>query len=503
MSIGKKLISNTTYLFLDWLSSALLSFIFWLIVWKTLDPVDWGIIGTSSNFIALLSSFLLAGLPFAISKLIPYYINSKKRKQANALVRFSLKVILITTTIFTLVAAIFHSSISSFLKIPDDAFILTAASIVFVSYGNILGFVQYGFQEMKKFFLTDVANFIMKTIGTILLVFVGIKYLGPMIGITFGFLATFLLRLSPKYLRDGKNSKVDYKEIWKYAAPAYISGASWALIIYSQFILLTVLGGSLAVTGVFTVPSTLSNLLGVFATVLTTAAFPVISGLFGRKAKRRQSKIISLIFRYTLLVVVPIGVLLMLFPQYAILLISKQSSLSGTSYFPILVPAALLYGLGYILHTNLYAIGKPHLQRNLVLATTGIFLGLSLLLIWKFSGIGLAVSYLTSMLFLFISSLYYVRKCLNFRTMDSLKIIAASICIGALLYAVKSLIGSIIVLAAVLLPSTLIYLGVLFAMRFYRSEDISILNTIAEKVPAIRRYILFVTKRIERKVIKE
>jgi len=42
--IGEKLISNTTYLFLDWFVLGFFSFLFWVILGKTLSPHEVGIV---------------------------------------------------------------------------------------------------------------------------------------------------------------------------------------------------------------------------------------------------------------------------------------------------------------------------------------------------------------------------------------------------------------------------------------------------------------------------
>lgn len=164
MSLGSRLISNASYLFLDWFVSSVLSFIFWLIIWKSLDPVDWGIIATSTNFVILLSAFVLFGVPTAMSKLIPHFVNRKKLKSAYSLIKFSLKLVSLSVFSFAIIFFFFSDSISTFLKLPKDAFVLTTLSIVFISFATFFGFILYGFQEMKKYFATDSVNFIIKAV---------------------------------------------------------------------------------------------------------------------------------------------------------------------------------------------------------------------------------------------------------------------------------------------------------------------------------------------------
>jgi len=60
--IGGKLISNTVYLFLDWFVLAFFSFIFWLILGKSLSPLDVGITATAISLIISISNFSSLGI---------------------------------------------------------------------------------------------------------------------------------------------------------------------------------------------------------------------------------------------------------------------------------------------------------------------------------------------------------------------------------------------------------------------------------------------------------
>ena len=501
MSIKTKLISNASYIFLDWVVSSILSFVFWLIIWKTLDPIDWGIISTATNFVILLASFVTLGIPSAVFRIIPHFINRKKSEYAYSLIKLSLKIVSVSIFIFAIALFFLSGSVSAFLKIPKDAFILTITSIAFISFSSFLGSVLYGFQEMKKFFVTDSLNFIIKTAGTAIFVVIGARYIGVLASFSLGYLITALSRFRFRYIK-ANSSHAAYGELFKYAFPALITGFSWSIVLYSQNIILTVLG-SLSITGIFAIAFTLSNLLIIFSQVLTTAAFPIISGLsINLKTKNKQAQIISLIFRYTMFLTLPFAIVLLVFPEYAILLLSKQVSLPGAAYIPILVPASILYSLGYILHTNLYAIGKPHLQRNIVIITTSIFLVLSILLTKIFSATGLSFAYLVSMIFLFAASFVYLRRSLKFIPLDSFKILIASAAIILSFLILKSFIHSLIPLIISLVPVGFLYLVLLALLKFYREEDVRILEIIGKKVPFLGQYILAISKILSRIVKK-
>ena len=68
--LGDKLISNTVYLFLDWFVLSLFAFFFWMILGKTISPVDVGIVATSINLILFVSDFSSFGITYALKTAI-------------------------------------------------------------------------------------------------------------------------------------------------------------------------------------------------------------------------------------------------------------------------------------------------------------------------------------------------------------------------------------------------------------------------------------------------
>ncbi|MEM5832392.1 MAG: hypothetical protein QXT38_03740 [Candidatus Aenigmatarchaeota archaeon] len=66
MGLSEKLISNSIYLFVDWLIATSMSFLYWLIAGKTLLPEEYGIVSTTTNLAIVLSNASLLGLNTAV-----------------------------------------------------------------------------------------------------------------------------------------------------------------------------------------------------------------------------------------------------------------------------------------------------------------------------------------------------------------------------------------------------------------------------------------------------
>ena len=137
--IGGKLISNTVYLFLDWFVLAFFSFIFWLILGKSLSPSDVGITATAINLIISINIFSSLGINNALQKLIPEIKEKKGLKTVYPLVKSSIKPLLISLLIISIILLFFSNQFSFIIKIPYHAFLISIFSIIIISIYNFLG----------------------------------------------------------------------------------------------------------------------------------------------------------------------------------------------------------------------------------------------------------------------------------------------------------------------------------------------------------------------------
>lgn len=492
MKIGEKIISNTVYLFLDWIIVAIFSFVFWFFLGKTLMKQELGIVSTMINFVALLSWISLLGTTLAIQKLIPEFKN-KNAKKLHALIRISIKPVLIILTVILLAMFIFSNQLSAILKVPHEGILISIFSIFAIVPFTFFGSILYGLQNMKKYFLTDFFQVFLRVLISVFLIILGLKFYGPLIGFGLGYFIVSFMRIDLKYFKNN-NSYFSYKELFYYASPAFILTITSSIITNSQYIILTILKNP-GVTGIFTIAFLLTSFIGIMINVLTSAMFPIISGLsVNRKMKSKESYLITLVLRYSLTIIIPISIILLIFSNWVVLSFSSVEYISASNYFPILIPAAILFGIGSMFNSNLYAIGKPNISRNILVATTMLFLTTSILAVQYFSAFGMSFAYLTSMFFYFTLNLIYIRKFLAIRffTADILKNLLSSVFIGLFLLFLYPLIHNIIIVAIVSLSSIIIYFLLLSPLKFYRFEDIKILEFFAKRIPALNKFLTII-----------
>jgi len=507
MRIGEKLISNTTYLFLDWVTLSFLSFVFWSILGKTLGTSELGvtselgIISTSINFIILVTYFSTLGITLALQKLIPEIKKKKGIGNVRSLLRLSIRPIAISLIFISIIFFIFSNNLSVFLKIPYNVVLISIFSIVFYSLFAFFGSILYGFQNMRRYFLTDLFQILLRVFLSFFLIVIGFSYFGPLIAFCIGFLIILFFRINLNYFKKG-SGLFSYKKLFDYAFPALISALATSFIFNSQFIILTVIK-STEITGIFTVAFIISSPILILPNVLTSALFPIISALsVDHKTKERQGYLIGLVLRYSLFLTIPLSLLLIIFSDYAVLLFSQQEFLPSTQYFPMLILGSIFYGIGSIFISNLYAIGKPKLYRNIMFLSSLLFLSSSLILTNYFSALGLSFSYLAVTVIYFLLCFNYIKKYLKIKLFvrDISKILLSSLLIISILLILKPFIYDAFVLPIFLVPIGLFHLYLLSLIKFYRAEDAKVLEFFGKKIPIIGKYFLtvagFIRKRL-------
>ncbi|MEM5879101.1 MAG: oligosaccharide flippase family protein [Candidatus Aenigmatarchaeota archaeon] len=493
-----KLISNTIYLFLEWFVVNLLSFLYWLTTGKTLLPEEYGIVSTTTNLAMVLSGISLLGLNLSVMKLLPEYLSRKENKKVVSLMRISLQIIILTNLAIALILILFSVQIASSLKVPITVVWISIAILFAVSFSNQFGSIIYGFQNMRQNFISNFFGQLTKVFISMLLIFLGLGYLGPLLGFLLGFLLIAFMRFKFSYYYfSSSTEKINIKKIMKnYALPAFVSFLAWTLFLNGQYVLLTILKNPEA-TGIFTIAMVLTSIVATLPSILNSALFPVISSLsIDRNSEKNQSYLIQLVFRYSLFLTLPIAAFLTIFSKPVILIFSRPEYLKSSELFPILVTGSLIYGLGNIFLSSLYAIGKTKTNMNIVILTTLLFLCLAIPLASFLAEFGMALAYTLTVILLTLLSFFYLRKNLKikFPLKNMIKCLVAVFVSILFLYITTGFTASLITGIPLAIIAGLIYLEILILLRFYVKEDVKILEFFASKSPVFKKEISFLAK---------
>jgi len=446
----------------------------------------------------LLYPMTLMGLSLTIGKLIPDLLGRGRKDKIQGLILYSLKWVSISAGALALVLIIFSPQLSSYLKLDDPRLIQISAVLIFLgALCTILERFYFGFQNMKKIFLTDLFGQIIKIVLTSSLILFSLGYFAvdekwiaqngiwiPLIGFVLCYVVVLLTRMDKKFLQISKKVVVDKKLILKYSVPAFITKFFSLLFDQTQFIILSVLR-TVEETGVFAVGMKISIIIPIIPRVLSSALYPITSYLSSDKnKKRKQTYLIRVVFRYSLFLVLPIATFLILFSKYAVLLFSSLEYLPAMHVLPLLIIGGAIYGLGDLFRTSLYAIGKPNIERNIEIISTLMYIASAIPLTIYFSGIGLASSFLIATTFSFLINLIWIRKFLDIKLpLKDLGKMILSISISSIfLLLIIPHIDNLLVGIFFILLAYCIYLLALLRLNFYLEEDLKILDFLASKL---------------------
>lgn len=503
MSLTSKAISNTAYLTLQWIFTTIFSFLFWFVMTKNLPLEYYGIVSTSVNLMLILGSISMVGLDTAISKLIPEYSKKNKEKIRN-LITFSTKIISITNLILFLIMILFSSFFATVLKVSQGTVWLIIIGFIAFSSFNFTTSILYGHQNMKNVFQTKVLGDITKFLLSSILILVGVYYsistfpfgyYGPLIGTILGFLIISLLRYKLFMFKKNGNNHLDKGNIiFKYSLPAFIGMI--ALLIFNNvpYIILTIIKNP-DITGLFSVASTVLSPVSLIPNILISASFPIISQLCVVKdAKKRQAYFINSLLRYCLFLILPFATFLILFSRELILLFAKSDYLSSITLFPILGSAMIIYCFGEIFISNLYAIRKTKINRNIRIITAVLFLILSIPFTYFFSAYGLSIAYFISLFISMLFSYIFLIKYLpiKFPLKDLSKILISTLIFLFINYVSRLIFDNVIIKFFVAFLTGILYLLTFIPLKFYKKNDIELLKVIYKKSPKLlRSYIIF------------
>lgn len=497
MATSDKLIGNSAFLFLDWLAITVLSLIFWLIIGKTLPREIYGIVATALNIMLILSSVSLLGLHTTLTKLISEFKEKNQIGKIRNLVRFSMKTGLSVSLAVAAAVAVLSPFLSPILNLPVPVILIASLGIFLYALLTITNSVMYGFQQMKRVMKTDLLGNAIKVIVVFVLIVLGFSYFGPLAGLLISISAIILLRLDTLLLarkNEGsiRASPLNFRSIFTYSASAL--AASLAMIGFSNTpnIILNALAGP-AITGLFAISLTITSPIFSIPGVLNSALFPITSGLSAEKGgKSRQKILISMVLRYTSFITLPLIAVLLVFSGTIILFFSSGEFLPAVELLPIVGAAGFFFGLGGILNTSIYAIRKPVVSRNIIILTMSIFLALSIPLSIWLSVMGMAIAYLTSVFIFWAASAFYLKKFINISLewKSMLKIVIAVLIFSAILFGLDSVTSSNILKIAGVIFASAVYLFVLVPLKFYKKEDLRILEFFSNRSPVGRKFFL-------------
>ncbi len=480
MRVAEKAISNTVYLFMQWIIVTFFSFIYWLIAGKLLLPSDYGKVSTAFQLINLINLLTAFGLGGTISKLVPVYASKKEFGKISSLVRNCLKFSFTAAFLAGILFLLSYPFTSPYLKLDFFTYFLIFLGILSARIHSIFSITWYGLQRMDKMAKVSFAIQLIKVISSAMLIYLGLKHFGPIAALVFCFLAGILLYFNPSFIEKPK--KINFKRILKELSfPIYLGALGWILVGNTQYIILTILK-SVKETGIYSLAFTICSQLAIIPMTFSRALFPLISILSEKKQKETQSKLLTYALKYSLLIGLPSIAILYFFRNFIVLFMARKEYLEASRYFALLAPSALTFGIANLLCVNLLALGYPKVFRNLRIFIAILYFLTALTFTHFYAGMGLAISYALLSLIYFFSSFYLVNKKVRIKIgkINLTKLLPIFIIFSFLLFLIDQAKLNIILKFLLFLASSLVYLFLSKTFVLTR-EDERVLELIVKK----------------------
>jgi len=381
-----------------------------------------GITSQLTNF----QNFLLFVVPIGIPLGLTRYIseNDENEKELNNVIFLnSLRVILISSLLFTAIISLFSVSIS--FLIFDDAkyyllIIIVALSIPFATYTSFLDAYLRGLKDITLLVKILVSGTVFSFIITVILVFL-FKLEGVVIGLLTGNIFTLIIyfyamkrkSMIPKLNIFTKFNKKIIRNIIKIGLASLIVGAINQLVL---LIIRTVTISNLGIYGNGIYQSVLGISLNYFGFIYITIniySFPKISSL---KTEAEVIDEINVNFRYIFFLMIPLVALVFIFRELVIALLFTRDFASSEPLYKYQFLGDLFKAFSWVI--GLWLIPKLKL---FLWVTLDLILNFNFLVVYIFllnfysKGLeSLAIAYLFSYVVHFALNLITARKKLNF-----------------------------------------------------------------------------------------
>ncbi|MDP3974391.1 MAG: oligosaccharide flippase family protein [bacterium] len=327
--IAHPLFSGSAIMIIGSNSINVINYLYHLIIGRMLGPIGYGELASLISIIGLLGT-----LPGSVALVITKQISSTKNEQeANNLVKWFKKKILLMSVIFSFIVLIFSPLLTSFLNIRNVSYlILIAVSLLFTLQSLLNRAILQGLLKFKETIISILIENSSKLILSIALVYLGFQVGGIMLALVIS--GALGLYITVIYLKIGSGSQneanfsPDTKSMLSFAIPVALQSLS-ITSLYSSDVILVKHFFPAQEAGIYAALSTLGKIIFFGAGPITTVMFPLVSQ---KKARgENYKKIFIYSFFATSLLAVSVLMVYWLFPFFAINILYGASYLGAAN----------------------------------------------------------------------------------------------------------------------------------------------------------------------------
>lgn len=363
---------------------------------------------------------------------------------------------------------------------PHDTTIVVyiiGLSVILNSLAQFLQSIFRAFEKMEYEAISIIIQKIVVTGGGISILILGYGLIELVLVVLFGSIINLLFSL---FVMVTKFAKPEFQTDWgfwkstiKKALPFGLAIICTTIYFQIDTVMLSVMKGD-AVVGWYNAAYKLIFALMFIPTALVNSIFPVFSR-FHVSSKDSLRRAYDKSFKYLFIIGFPLAMGTTILAGRIILLIYGKGFVHSVITLQILIWAALLMFLTYLLGNTLGAIDKQPLVLKVAMVNAGVNILLNLLLIPRFSYIGASIATVATeaigfaLLFYFTSKYIYKFSLYNY----VFRPILASLAMSTLLFYPKGPSLLLLIPAAIFL-----YFGVLCLLKAFSKEDVDLIKQV-------------------------
>lgn len=447
----KKAVRGAGIVFIMMVASYFLGYLFRLLLARELGAASYGLVYAIIALFGFFGILMSLGLESALIR----YIAQFKAENKPEKIKGSFIIVLLSKLFLSILVCglliLFSDTIAlKYLNAPEASILIKiyGIGIIFSTITATLKASFRGFQSMKYF---SSINFIKSSLALILtysLLLLGFKEIAPLLGFTLTFLILpwiysplLIKKIFPDFLQvKAELTKPLAKELFKFGVSIIFVGLAGMVFSYTDTLILTYFR-TLKEVGLYNVALPTMKVISVVGIAFISILFPMSSELWAKKRKDQIGKGLGMLYKYALILVFPLALLMFLFPEIILgILFGEEFKVAG-NVLRILAIGYLINTLSGVNNATLSGIGKPEEVSKIMFSGIGMNLILNLVLIPVYGMVGAAISTTISFIFLFILSTLKIKKYVFFTLpWKSFGILAISgILIASLTYLIKSL----------------------------------------------------------------
>lgn len=490
----QKSVKRTFYVLIFTFLAALAGYFTRMFLARAISPEEFGLFYSVFTLFMFISIFTDMGYNQSIVKYIPEFIVKKNKKAMSKLIKYVINVNIFLTLMISMVILFLSKIIATkYLSMPDASSIIILC-VLMLLLNNIVSFVQVlfqAFQDMFKYGLFYFFSKILFFICTIFLFYIGFSrdvtlplwaYIGSCVLVLFAFGYSAYKLVIPR-IKNRSFDKKMFVKITHFALPNMISTIAGTVIGYIDTIILTLMA-PLSLVGVYNATIATILILGYLGGVIATVLFPLISELNTKKNKKNMNQLISTIYRYSLIIIIPCALVMFFFSEIILRILFGEAFVSGATAMSILSIGVIFLTISQINFSVLNGLGQPK-KITIITVVAAIFNTIANLIIIPFLGInGAALTTTISYLIMMTWSYFILRNHIKIKLDKLLQILIASAIFFFSLYYLKKIINTNTYLEVVitLTATIIVYIVSLILLRAIRLSEInSLKNKIIKK----------------------